>query len=73
MVVDGILGRPGPSYEGTGVCYLEMGDGLVGKVDANFLGGPTPQAPFLGPTRDYRAEKAAWAADVRARWFAGAD
>ena len=71
MVVDGILGRSGPTYEGLGVCYLEMGGGLVGKVDANFLGGPTPQAPLIGPSADFRREKEEWAEGLRARWFAG--
>ena len=27
-------------YEGDGHCYLEFGGGRVGKVEANFLGGP---------------------------------
>ena len=58
-----------PAYDGSGACYLEFGDGLVGKVDANFLGGPTPVAPLRGPSAEYAAEKAQWADDRRARWF----
>jgi hypothetical protein len=37
-------------YDGRGSCYIEFGAGLVGKVDADFLSGPSPMAPFLGPS-----------------------
>jgi len=57
------------AYDGSGACYLEFGSGLVGKVDANFLGGPTPVAPLRGPSAEYAAEKVQWADDRRARWF----
>ena len=72
VVADGILGRSGPTYEGTGICYLEMGGGLVGKVLANFLGGPAPVAPLEGPSADFLADKAAWADHYRRRWFGDA-
>src|SRR3954451_23114599 len=58
-----------PAYDGSGACYLEFGDGLVGKVDANFLGGPKPVAPLRGPSAEYAAEKLAWADERRTRWF----
>src|SRR4051794_11340075 len=58
-----------PAYDGSGACYLEFGDGLVGKVDANFLGGPQPVAPLRGPSAEYAAEKLAWADERRTRWF----
>jgi sulfide:quinone oxidoreductase len=59
-------------YDGTGVCYLELGDGRVGKVDADFLSGPTPTAPLRGPSRELAQEKARSAEVRRHRWFAGA-
>ena len=59
------------SYEGTGVCYVEFGNGTVGKVDGNFLGGPQPLAEFRMPTAEAAAEKAEFAAERRRRWFAG--
>jgi sulfide:quinone oxidoreductase len=65
-------GGPVDAYAGTGRCYLEMGDGLVGMVDADFLSGPAPTAPFRAPSAEIATEKAAWAADRRQRWFAGA-
>jgi sulfide:quinone oxidoreductase len=56
-------------YEGNGHCYLEFGGGQVGKVEANFLGGPAPTARLVGPTRELAADKEAFAASRRARWF----
>lgn len=56
-------------YEGAGSCYLEFGDGLVGMVEANFLGGPKPTARLVGPSPELTADKVAFAATRRARWF----
>jgi sulfide:quinone oxidoreductase len=60
------LARP---YEGFGTCYLEFGDGMVGMVEANFLGGPKPAARLVGPSRELAADKVEFAATRRARWF----
>jgi len=56
-------------YEGEGSCYLEFGGGKVAKVEANFLGGSSPTARIVGPSEAMAAEKAAFAATRRARWF----
>jgi sulfide:quinone oxidoreductase len=56
-------------YEGEGNCYLEFGGGKVGKVEANFLGGPSPTARIVGPSEALAAEKTSFAATRRARWF----
>jgi sulfide:quinone oxidoreductase len=56
-------------YDGKGSCYIEFGGGLVGKVDADFLTGPVPKAPFLGPTHELADEKAQFAAGRERRWF----
>lgn len=63
---DGVLQRP---YEGEGSCYIEFGGGLVGKIEANFLGGPAPTARLVGPSRELAAEKEAFASTRRERWF----
>jgi sulfide:quinone oxidoreductase len=60
------LQRP---YQGAGSCYLEFGGGLVGMVEANFFGGPTPTARLVGPTRELAADKVAFASTRRERWF----
>jgi sulfide:quinone oxidoreductase len=60
------LERP---YEGAGTCYLEFGGGMVGMVEANFLGGPKPTAQLVGPSRELAADKVAFASTRRERWF----
>jgi sulfide:quinone oxidoreductase len=56
-------------YDGRGSCYIEFGDGLVGKVDADFLSGPSPIAPFFGPSRELAGEKERFVSTRRRRWF----
>jgi sulfide:quinone oxidoreductase len=56
-------------YEGEGNCYLEFGGGRVGKVEANFLGGPEPTAQLVGPSLELAADKEEFGAVRRARWF----
>lgn len=56
-------------YQGAGACYLEFGRGTVGRVDVNFLGGPSTTAALSMPSRELRAEKTAFGASRRARWF----
>jgi sulfide:quinone oxidoreductase len=56
-------------YEGAGTCYIEFGAGMVGMVEANFFGGPTPTARLVGPSRELAADKAAFASIRRERWF----
>jgi sulfide:quinone oxidoreductase len=62
----GVLER---RYEGAGSCYIEFGRGMVGKVEANFLGGPAPTARLVGPSRELAAEKEAFGLTRRERWF----
>jgi sulfide:quinone oxidoreductase len=62
-------GAPPPPYEGAGNCYVEFGGGRVGKVEANFLGGPAPTARLLDPSAEIAAEKAAFGPTRRERWF----
>ncbi|MGQ4600781.1 FAD-dependent oxidoreductase [Nocardia sp. R6R-6] len=62
---------PSERFHGRGVCHIEFGGGLVGKVDADFLSGPAPVAPFSAPSVALAEEKAASAAARLGRWFAG--
>lgn len=62
----GELERPN---EGAGHCYIEFGSGRVGKVEANFFGGPKPTARLVGPSRELAAEKEAFASSRQERWF----
>jgi len=56
-------------YDGKGSCYIEFGGGFVDKVDADFLSGPSPTAPFLGPSRELSAEKERLVSARLQRWF----
>jgi sulfide:quinone oxidoreductase len=56
-------------YEGRGNCFIEFGSGRVAKVEANFLGGPSPTARIVGPSEELAAEKARFSPTRRARWF----
>ena len=74
VAADGIIAQLrgeelGRRYEGEGNCYLEFGSGRVAKVEANFLGGPSPRASVVGPSEDLAAEKAEFARSRRKRWF----
>ena len=62
-------GEPPAPYSGSGVCYAEFGEGLVGKVEVSFLSGPAPAAQRHEPSRDFAAEKEEFGAIRRARWF----
>ncbi len=65
-----IAGTDPPSpYEGSGVCYAEFGDGLVSKVEVNFLRGDAPAAERHDPSLEYAAEKDEFDAVRRTRWF----
>jgi sulfide:quinone oxidoreductase len=61
--------EPPAPYGGSGICYAEFGDGLVSKVEVNFLSGAAAAAQRSDPARAYAAEKEEFGATRRARWF----
>ena len=61
----------GARYGGTGSCYIEFGEGRVGRVDVDFLSGPKPTGEFRAPSADLVAEKVQFGTVRRARWFGG--
>ncbi|HZN89763.1 MAG TPA: FAD-dependent oxidoreductase [Thermoleophilaceae bacterium] len=61
---------PGP-YDGRGSCYIEFGGGLVGRVDIDFLSGPTKTGTFNEPSTALAAEKVHFGSSRRERWFSG--
>jgi len=66
-----IQGSDAPApYDGTATCYVEWGDDLVGRVEVDFFSGPSPTGTFSEPSSAITAEKAAFGASRRARWFA---
>lgn len=66
-----IRGRDEPGgFDGTGTCWIEFGDDEVARIDVDFFSTPGhPITAFTAPTTATAAEKAAFGADRRARWF----
>jgi sulfide:quinone oxidoreductase len=56
-------------YNGAGSCYIEFGGGNVGRVDVDFLTGPTVTAPFTAPSAEGAEEKEEFGASRRRWWF----
>jgi len=69
QIAASIRGGKVQPYDGTGLCFVEMGDGEVGRVDVRFRAAAGPTAPLLGPGVEYAAEKAEFGAVRRSRWF----
>ena len=59
---------PGP-YPGRGACYIEFGQGRVGRVHIDFLSGPSKTGRLIPPSTELAAEKEQFGASRRARWF----
>lgn len=62
-------GPPQHPFEGQGHCYLEFGDGLVGKVEVNFFGSEKPRAKLHEPSVEGAEDKREFARSRIERWF----
>ncbi len=60
--------QPQP-YTGRGLCYIEFGAGRVGKVEVDFLSGPSVTGMFHGASETLVAEKEHFGSSRRKRWF----
>jgi sulfide:quinone oxidoreductase len=70
VLVERLRGGPAPEpFAGELICLAEGGDGLVFKVNANFLSGPAPVAGFTPPSEAGAQEKRRFGAVRRRRWF----
>jgi sulfide:quinone oxidoreductase len=58
-------------YDGAGSCFIEFGDRKVGRVDVDFLTGPSVVAPFTAASLQGTEEKKEFAASRRKLWFGG--
>jgi sulfide:quinone oxidoreductase len=56
-------------YSGAGTCYVEFGDGRVGKVNVDFFSGPSPFGTYTEASVDLVAEKQEFGSSRGARWF----
>lgn len=57
------------AYHGAGTCYIEYGNGEVGKVDVNFFSGPKPVGIHHEPSGALVADKEYFGSSRKARWF----
>ena len=57
------------TYDGRGVCYLEFGRDLVGKVTVTFLSGEAPTGGLEGPSEAIATDKVAFGTSRVHRWF----
>lgn len=62
-------GEQPSAYAGAGTCYVEFGGGRVGRVDVDFLSGPSPTGSFIEPSVALVGEKQHFGSSRRARWF----
>ncbi len=62
-------GEQPAAYKGAGTCYVEFGGDVVGRVDVDFLSGPTPTGSFIEPSVAIVDEKRNFGSSRRARWF----
>ena len=60
--------QPSP-YKGDGICYVEFGDGLVGKVNVEFFSGPSPFGTYTEASADLVVDKQEFGSSREARWF----
>ena len=62
-------GEQPAAYAGAGSCYVEFGGERVGRVDVDFLSGPSPTGSFIEPSVALAGEKQDFGSSRRARWF----
>lgn len=56
-------------YDGRGICYMEVGRGMVAKVDVTFVSGQDPAGDIDGPSSDLVADKTTFGSERSRRWF----
>jgi sulfide:quinone oxidoreductase len=56
-------------YDGRGICYVEFGEGTVGRVEVTFRPGEAPVGTFDAPSVDWAADKTEFGRSRIARWF----
>lgn len=56
-------------YTGAGSCYIEFGNGEVGRVDVDFFSGPKPFGIHHGSSAAMVADKEYFGSSRKQRWF----
>jgi sulfide:quinone oxidoreductase len=68
-IAAGIAGSPDAEYDGRGICYVEFGGEVVGRVDVTFRPGEAPFGTFDQPSMAWTADKSEFGRSRIARWF----
>ena len=69
-IISQLRGEPQTARNpGAGSCYIEIGAGLIARIDVDFLSGPKPFGTFHGASVEMRRDKEHFGASRRARWF----
>ena len=69
-IISLVRGGPATSeYDGFGLCYLELGQEEVARVEVTFLSGQAPVGNYAAPSEALAAEKADFGARRIQRWF----
>jgi sulfide:quinone oxidoreductase len=63
---------PVDTYDGRGICYMEVGHDQVAKVDVTFVTGQRPTGGLEGPDVALVADKVVFGSSRIGRWFGGA-
>ncbi len=61
--------EPAATYDGRGVCYLEMGRDQVARVEVSFVPGRPPAGGMEGPSAGLVADKGRFGRERIRRWF----
>jgi sulfide:quinone oxidoreductase len=62
-------GEYSQTYTGAGSCYIEFGEGKVGRVDVDFFSGPHPYGINITASEILVGEKEHFGSSRKARWF----
>lgn len=57
------------TYDGRGICYMEVGHDQVAKVDVTFMAGQRPSGALEGPDVALAADKSHFGTSRIRRWF----
>ncbi len=69
-LIANLLGSEQPlPYSGAGSCYVEFGGDRVGRIDVDFLSGPSPTGSFVEPSTALVRDKQYFGSSSQARWF----
>jgi sulfide:quinone oxidoreductase len=60
--------EPSP-YKGDGICYVEFGEGKVGKVNVDFFSGPKPTGVYTEASFELSDDKKLFGSSRQKRWF----